>query len=91
MDLAVPHLERLALGAGHVQPETVSAWHRQGFGPVLEMEDSAVLPGRPTLPREVRDLIHRMCRESPTWGAPCIHGELLKLGITRRHGQVVHG
>src|SRR5262249_11962985 len=31
--------------------------------------------------REIRDLIRTMCRENPTWGAPRVHGELLKLGI----------
>jgi hypothetical protein len=37
--------------------------------------------GRPKVPTEVRSLIRRMSVENPLWGAPCIHGELLKLGI----------
>ena len=64
-----------------VQPETVIAWHRRSFRLFWAWRIRRGQPGRPTLPREVRDLIRRMCRENPTWGAPRIHGELLKLGI----------
>ena len=38
-------------------------------------------PGRPGVPRDLRDLIRKLNREDPLWGAPRIHGELLKLGI----------
>ena len=38
-------------------------------------------PGRPAVPQDVRDLIRRMSRDNPLWGAPRMHGELLKLGI----------
>jgi len=64
-----------------VQPETVIAWHRRGFARFWRWKIRRGQPGRPTLPGEVRELIHRICRENPTWGAPRIHGELLKLGI----------
>jgi putative transposase len=64
-----------------VQPETVVAWHRRGFRLFWAWKIRRGHSGRPRLPCEVRDLIRRMCRENPTWGAPRIHGELLKLGI----------
>ena len=64
-----------------VQPETVIAWHRRSFRLFWAWKIRRGQPGRHALPREVRDLIRRMCRENPTWGAPRIHGELLKLGI----------
>jgi len=64
-----------------VKPETVVAWHRKGFRLFWTWKVRHGQPGRPVVAREVRDLIRRMCRENPTWGAPRIHGELLKLGI----------
>src|SRR5215469_9421260 len=64
-----------------VKPETVVAWHRAGFRLLWTWKVRRGRPGRPVISREVRDLIHRMCRENPLWGAPRIHGELLKLGI----------
>jgi len=64
-----------------VKPETVVAWHRAGFRLFWTWKVRRGQPGRPLISPEVRDLIRRMCRENPTWGAPRIHGELLKLGI----------
>ena len=64
-----------------VKPETVVAWHRKGFRLFWTWKVRHGQPGRPANTRETRDLIRRMCRENPTWGAPRIHGELLKLGI----------
>jgi putative transposase len=64
-----------------VQPDTVLAWHRAGFCLFWTWKVQRGQPGRPVISREVRDLIRRMCRENPRWGAPRVHGELLKLGI----------
>ncbi len=64
-----------------VQPETVIAWHRKSFRLFWTWKVRSGNPGRPAVTREVRDLIRRMSRENPIWGAPRIHGELLKLGI----------
>ena len=52
-----------------------------GISHVLDMEDLSRRPGRPKMPNEVCVLIRTMSRENPLWGAPKIHGELLKLGI----------
>jgi transposase InsO family protein len=64
-----------------VKPETVVVWHRKGFRLFWTWKVRHGQPGRPVVSREVRDLVREMCRENPTWGAPRIHGELLKLGI----------
>jgi hypothetical protein len=62
-----------------VQPETVIRWHRQGFRYYWRWKSRG--RGRPNGAAEIRGLIQRMCRANPLWGAPRIHGELLKLGI----------
>jgi transposase InsO family protein len=64
-----------------VKPETVLAWHRAGFRLFWTWKVRRGQPGRPLVSRAVRDLIRKMCRENPGWGAPRIHGELLKLSI----------
>jgi len=64
-----------------VKPETVIAWHRKGFRLFWTWKIRHGQLRRPAVPREVRDLIRKMSRENPLWGAPRIHGELLKLGI----------
>jgi putative transposase len=63
-----------------VKPETVIAWHRRGFRLYWTWK-SRHRTGRPSVSREVRDLIRRMSVANPRWGAPRIHGELLKLAI----------
>jgi transposase InsO family protein len=71
----------LALGTVIVQPETVVAWHRKGFRLFWTWKLRRGQAGRPAIARKTRDLIRKMSRDNPTWGAPRIHGELLKLGI----------
>ena len=63
-----------------VKPETVIAWHRRGFRLFWTWKSRRRM-GRPTVPLEVRTLIRTMSEANPLWGAPRIHGELLKLGI----------
>jgi putative transposase len=63
-----------------VKPETVIAWHRRGLR-LFWTWKSRRRTGRPTVPSDVRALIRTMSRANPLWGAPRIHGELLKLGI----------
>ena len=58
-----------------VKPETVLAWHRAGFRLFWTWKVQRGQPGRPVISHEVRDLIRKMCRENPTWGAPRIHGD----------------
>jgi putative transposase len=63
-----------------VKPETVVSWHRKGFG-LFWTWKSRHCAGRAETAKEVRDLIRKVSKENPLWGAPRIHGELLKLGI----------
>src|SRR5450631_2828325 len=62
------------------RPETLVRWHRAGFRCYWRWKSRA-LGGRPQIETELRVLIRRMNVENPLWGAPRIHGELLKLGF----------
>jgi len=65
-----------------VKPETVVKWHRQGFKLYWNaISRRGKRRGRPRVSSEIRELIIRMTRDNPSWGAPRIHGELLKLGF----------
>jgi len=65
-----------------VTPETVVRWHRAGFRLYWNwISRHRTVFGRKRIGKELRDLIFRMVAENPTWGAPRIHGELVKLGI----------
>ena len=60
-----------------VMPDTVVRWHRAGFQLYWRLISKARKAiGRKPTPKQVRELIFRMVRENPTWGAPRIHGEL---------------
>jgi transposase InsO family protein len=61
-----------------VQPDTVIAWHRRGFRLFWAWKSRRRL-GRPSIERDIRALIRTMSEANPLWGAPRIHGELLKL------------
>src|SRR5271154_3352053 len=77
-------LHRLFLSALNavtiVQPETIIRWHRAGFRLYWRWK-SRSRGGRPKVPLEIRRLIREMSLANRLWGAPRIHGELLKLGI----------
>src|SRR3984957_3261328 len=63
-----------------VKPDTVIRWHRVGFRLYWRWKSKA-RGGRPTVPLEIRKLIREISIANPLWGAPRIHGELLKLGV----------
>src|SRR5256712_5687290 len=63
-----------------IRPATLVRWHRAGFRRYWRWK-SRSLGGRPKIDAELRALIRRMSAENPLWGAPRIHGELLKLGF----------
>jgi len=75
-----------------IRPETLVRWHRAGFRCYWRWK-SRPRGGRPQIETELRVLIRRMSVENPLWGAPRIHGELLKLGIEGRSikRRQVHG
>src|SRR6201990_1102372 len=74
--LAPGMLDALAI----VKPETVVRWHGAGFRAYWRWK-SRPRGGRPKTPLEIRRLIREVSLANPLWGAPRIHGELLKLGI----------
>src|SRR5215213_9013905 len=63
-----------------VRPEIVVRWHRAGFRSYWRWKSRRRL-GRPAVSAEIRQLVREMSITNPLWGAPRIHGELLKLGI----------
>ncbi len=74
-----------------VKPDTVIRWHRRGFRLFWTWKSRPRRRGRPQVPQEVKELIRRINRENPLWGAPRIHGELLMLGIEISQATVLKG
>jgi hypothetical protein len=64
-----------------VHADTIKRWRRQGFRHYLLGKSRRRRPGSPIIESEIRSLIRRMRRQNGLWGAPRIHGELLKLGV----------
>src|ERR1700730_4218169 len=73
-----------------IRPETLVRWHRTGFRRYWRGRCRS-LGGRPQIPADLRALIRRMSAENPLWGAPRIHGELLKLGFDVAQSSVANG
>jgi transposase InsO family protein len=63
-----------------IRPETLVRWHRAGFRHYWRWKSRSP-GGRPQIETDLRALIRRMSMDNPLWGAPRIHGELLKLGF----------
>ena len=78
------HEKHVAIAVGAallvVQPDTVVAWHRQGFRLYCGWKSRTGKVGRPRIDAEIRNLIRRMSRENPLWGTPRIQSELALLG-----------
>ena len=73
-----------------IRPETLVRWHRVGFRRFWRWK-SRPQGWRPQIDTELRTLIRRMSVENPLWGAPRIHGELLKLGFEVAQSSVANG
>ncbi len=71
-----------------IRPETLVRWHRAGFRRYWRWK-SNTRRGRPQIQTELRVLIRQMSMENPLWGAPRIHGELLRLGFQVAQSSVV--
>ena len=63
-----------------IWPDTIICWHRAGFRRYWRWK-SRPQDGRPQVDADLRVLIRQMSADNPLWGAPRIHGELLKLGF----------
>src|SRR5207248_5324975 len=64
-----------------VRPETVIRWHRQGFRAFWTWKSRSTRTGRPSIGSAIAHLVRTTALANPLWGAPRIHGELLKLGF----------
>ena len=64
-----------------VQPDTVVRWHKRAFKLYWRRKSRGGKRGRPSMDPEVKAVVLMMADSNPTWGAPKIHGELLKLGL----------